>query len=186
MIIQREDLDIFLQILKEEGYEKYIERTGFDEVYGGEFISYIKKIDNLPITIDLLVESLICRATKASWSFDYVNRYSVITDIAGIEISARCRIPEKELLIAFKIHSGRRTDVRDFVVLSEKVDTEKILMHTKRGDPSLLRPQLHEITRMLKDKKLVDSLKGVFSITYDVSKQIENAQKIIEEIQDKL
>nr|MDO8079275.1 hypothetical protein [Candidatus Freyarchaeota archaeon] len=186
VVIQRKNLDAFLRILKEKGFEKYVQRTGFDEVYGGEFVSCVKKINDLPVTVDLLVESLVCRTTKASWSFDYIKRYLVIADVAGVAISVKCRIPENELLIAFKIHSGRRTDVRDFVLLAQDADIEKIIKHIKRGDLGQLRIQVRSMIEMLKDKRLVDSLKGVFSISYDVSEQIENAQKILEEINTKL
>ena len=37
---------------------------------------------------------------------------------------------------------------------------------------------------MLKDVRLVDSLKGVFAIRSDVSKQIEIARKKLEKIKD--
>ncbi len=182
VVIKRNDLDAYLQILKGKSFVKQIERTGFDEFYGGKFISYVKKIDRLPINVDLLVGSLVCRATNASWSFNYIKRYSVIADIAGIEITVRCRIPEDALLIALKIHSGRRTDARDFVVLAQNADTEKIIQHVKRGTLGQLKIQIHKMVNMLKDKKLIDSLKGVFRISQEVTKQIITAQKLLEEI----
>jgi hypothetical protein len=186
VMIQRNDMDSFMQVLNEKGFARHIERAGFNEVYRGEFMSYVKKIDDLPITVDLLVESLVCRATNASWNFDYVKRHSVTKDLAGVEISIKCRIPENELLIAFKIHSGRRTDVRDFVLLAQNADTEKIIRHTKRGNLEQLKIQVQKMIEMLKDIKLIDSLKGVFSIKYDVREQIENANKIMEEIRSEL
>lgn len=186
LVIQKNDLEAFMKILQEKGFEKQIERTGFNEFYGGEFIGSVKKIEDLPVTVDLLVKSLVCRATNASWSFNYIKRYSVIADVAGIAISVRCRVPENALLIAFKIHSGRRTDVRDFVVLAPDADIEKIIKHIKRGDLDRLRTQIYAITEMLNDERLVDSLKGVFSIRNDVSEKIGNAYKMIKKIQSKL
>lgn len=184
IIIRKEDVKKFERILGERGFEKNLERAGFDEVYGGEFVNYVKRINDLPVTVDLLVGSLVCRNTKASWSFDYVKRYSVITNIAGIEMSASARVPEKELLIAFKIHSGRKADVRDVVVLIEDADIGRIAKHSKRGDLKLLKAQINTIIEMLKDMRLVDSLKGVFAIRSDVSKQIEIARKKLEKIKD--
>ena len=121
VVIDEKDLDAFAKILEERGFERNIERAGFDEVYGGRFVSYVKRIDGLPVTADLLVGSLVCRATGASWSYEYIRRHSIATEVSGIELSAKCRVPEKELLIALKIHSGRRADLRDVVVLIEGV-----------------------------------------------------------------
>lgn len=61
---------------------------------------------------------------------------------------------------------------------------ERIAKHLKRGDLKLLKAQINNIIEMLKDAKLVDSLKGVFAIRSDVSKQIESARKKLEKIKD--
>ena len=34
IVINRKDLDAFTKILKERGFERHAERTGFDEIYG--------------------------------------------------------------------------------------------------------------------------------------------------------
>jgi len=174
------------ELLQRYGFERNVEKKGFDETYGGEFVSYKKKVGELPVTFDLLVGSLVCRTTGAAWSFDYIKKHSVEMAIAGIETVANCRIPEKELMIAFKIHSARRTDVRDIVMLMGNVDLEKILSHLKRGKNEQLKTQVCSIMEMLNDVKLVDSLKGVFKLTVDVKKQIENAQKNMKSLLKKL
>jgi len=133
VVIDEKDLGAFAKILEERGFERHAERAGFDEVYGGRFVSYVKRVNGLPVTADLLVGSLVCRATRVSWSYEYIKRHSIVTEVAGIELSARCRVPERELLIALKIHSGRRADLRDVVVLMEGADIDKIVRHLKRG-----------------------------------------------------
>ena len=55
IIIRKEDVEKFERILGERGFEKNLERAGFDEVYGGEFVNYVKRINDLPVTVDLLV-----------------------------------------------------------------------------------------------------------------------------------
>jgi hypothetical protein len=182
IVIRKEDVELFERLLEKEGFEKHLARTGFNEVYGGEFLSYVKQINELPVTADLLVGSIVCRATNASWSFEYTKRYSAIASIAGIQSSVNARAPEKELLIAFKIHSGRRTDVRDVTLLMENADFKRVIKHLKRGDLELLKKQMNRMIEMLKDKRLVDSLKGIFTIRFDVSEQIENARKNLEEM----
>jgi len=182
LVISKNRLEKFESILEREGFGIHVERTGFDETYAGEFVSYKKEIAGFPVTIDLLVNSLVCRATEASWSYDYIKKHSVDANIPGLEASVRCRIPEKELLIAFKVHSGRRADVRDIVMLRENADLEKVLTHLRRGNIEALKDQISKITAALDDKNLVDSLKGVFTLTVDVERQIESAKKFIDSI----
>jgi hypothetical protein len=168
------------------GFEVNVNKTGFDETYAGEFVSYKKKVGELPVTFDLLVGSLVCRTTGAAWSFEYIKKYSVEATITGIETLANCRIPEKELMVAFKIHSARRTDVRDIIMMMEGSDLDKVLTHLRRGNLEVLKTQISNITEMLNDKKLVDSLKGLFTLTVDVRKQIENTQKNIKSLLKRL
>lgn len=182
VVIDEKDLDAFTRILEERGFERGIEKAGFDEVYGGRFVSYVKRIDGLPVTADLLVGSLVCRATGASWSYGYIRRHSIAAEVSGIELSVRCRVPEKELLIALKIHSGRRADLRDVVVLVEGADVEEIVMHLRRGDLEKLRVQVNSMLEMLSDPRLADSLKSVFTIRQDVTGGIERARRTLEKI----
>jgi len=182
IVISKERLRNIQGLLKREGFEKHVEWSGFDETYGGEFVSYTKETNGFPITVDILVGSLVCRATGASWSFDYIKKHSIEANIFGLNASVSCRIPQKELLIAFKVHSGRRADVRDVVMLRENADMEKVLNHVGRGNIEALKGQIKKIITSLEDKHLVDSLKGVFTLTVNVKKQIENTQKDIDKI----
>lgn len=182
VVVARRELEKLERILEREGFTKHVERAGFDEVYGGEFISYKKEVEELPVTFDLLVGSLVCRATDAAWSFDYIKKHSIQANIAGIETSVTCRVPEKELLIALKIHSARKADIRDVVMLRERVDFEKVLKHLRKGREEAVRDQIIRVIQALKDPRLVDSLKGVFTLSIDVTKQIENTRKEMENI----
>ena len=161
VVVARRELEKLERILEREGFTKHVERAGFDEVYGGEFTSYKKEVEELPVTFDLLVGSLFCRATDAAWT---------------------CRVPEKELLIALKIHSARKADIRDVVMLRERADFEKVLKHLRKGREEALRDQIIRVIQALKDPRLVDSLKGVFTLSIDVTKQIENTRKEMENI----
>jgi hypothetical protein len=177
IVVPKRELKKFEEILEEEGFERHFRKTGFDEIYAGEFVSYKKEVNELPVTLDVLVGSLVCRATGAAWSFDYIKKNSIEANISGIETSVICRIPEKELLIAFKVHSARRADIRDIVMLREDANFEKVLRHVKKGGKEALREQIQRITEALKDPNLVDSLKGVFVMSVDVKKQIESTRK---------
>lgn len=98
----------------------------------------------------------------------------------------KCRVPERELVIAFKIHSARRTDVRDTVMLMEDSDMSKVITHLRRGKAEVLKKQVSDIIEMLNDKRLIDSLKGVFSLTIDVRKQIIDVRKKMENLSKEL
>jgi len=182
VVISKNEVGKTEELLQRIGFERNVEKTGFDETYAGEFLSYKKKVGELSVTFDLLVGSLVCRTTGAAWSFDYIKKHSVQVAIAGIETVANCRIPEKELMIAFKIHSARRTDVRDIIMMIENADLDKVLTHLNRGKTELLKTQVSNIMEMLNDVKLINSLKGVFRLTVDVKKQIEGTQKNIESL----
>jgi hypothetical protein len=186
IVVSNRDLEKFEEILKKEGFESHVRKTGFDEAYAGEFISYKKEVNELPVTMDLLVGSLVCRATEASWSFDYIKKHSTEANVSGIETFVTCRISERELLIAFKIHSARRTDIRDIIMLREDASIEKVLKHLRKGKEEALKGQLKTIMEALKDPNLVDSLKGVFTLSVDVRKQIESTRKDVELILKKL
>ena len=177
IVVPKRELKKFEEILEEEGFERHVRKTGFDKIYAGEFVSYKKEVNELPVTVDILVGSLVCRATGAAWSFDYIKKNSIEANITGIETSVICRIPEKELLIAFKVHSARRADIRDIVMLREDANFEKVLRHVKKGGKEALRKQIQRITEALEDPNLVDSLKGVFVLSVDVKKQVENTGK---------
>ena len=158
IVIAKEQLKKFEDLLKKEGFTKDIEKSGFDEEYSGEFISYKKRIKNLPVSIDLFINSLVCRNTGATWSFSYIKEYSIEENIPGLETFVRCKTSEKELLIAFKIHSARKTDIRDIIMLRENLDFQKVLLHLRRGDIETLKLQMNNITVTLKDRNLIDSL----------------------------
>ena len=182
IVISKGSFEDIKMVLDKQGFEFDMEKRGFDETYAGEFARYKKRVAELPVTFDLLVGSLMCRSTSASWSFEYIKNYSVESSIEGIESAVKSIIPEKELMVAFKIHSGRRTDVRDIVMLVENSDMEKILLHLRRGDIEVLKKQFSYIIGMLNDEKLVDSLKGVFNLTRDVEKQIADTRKIVQKL----
>ena len=186
IVIPKMSLSKTEMLLKGLEFERDFEKKGFDVTYTGEFIRYVKKVDQLPVTFDLLVGSLVCRTTEASWSFEYVKKHSVKTSIGGIENLVKCRVPEKELMIAFKVHSARRTDVRDIVMLIEESDLDKVLTHLRRGKAEVLKEQIDNIMEMLNDEKLVDSLKGVFTLTTDVRRQIGDALKKMENLSKEL
>lgn len=182
MVISKKKLEKVQRILIERGYIKRIEKTGFDEIYGGDFESHVKKVGGLPVTADLLIGSLASRQTDASWSFDYISENSVDATITGTELSVTARIPGKELLIAMKIHSGRKADIRDIIMLGREADWDLVKTHTKRGCIERLKQRIKEIIVALGDENLTPSMKGVFSLKREVINDIAYTKEMLQKV----
>ena len=176
VVLSKDDLEKIIGVLVEEGFERTIIKNGFDSEYGGEFIRYVRKISGLPVSIDLLVSSLVCRTTGASWGFDYILKNSDRIIMAGIEDSVECMVPSKELLLAFKIHSARKTDLRDIVMLRD-ADWKVVKTHLNRGDSAVLKEQIESMVKELDDNDLIDSLKGEFQLKGDAGKMMRDTKK---------
>lgn len=54
----------------------------------------------------------------------------------------------------------------------------------KRGDLERLETQIARMLEMLRDPRLVDSLKGAFSIQRDVVGEIERASRVLEKVRE--
>ena len=66
VVIPKSEIGETEELLQRCGFERNVEKTGFDETYAGGFLSYKKKVGELPVTFDLLVGSLVCRTTGAA------------------------------------------------------------------------------------------------------------------------
>jgi hypothetical protein len=67
-------------------------------------------------------------------------------------------------------------------MLMENSDLGKVLIHLRRGKAEVLKKQINDIIEILNDEKLIDSLKGVFTLTIDVRKQIVGIRKKMENL----
>ena len=178
LVVKDGDLEKFREILEEEGY-KEIQKKDLKKPYQGKFISF-QKSEELPVTVDLLVNSLGCRQTEASWNFDYLQKNSVEETIEGSEKSLEAKIPEKELLIAIKLHSGRLTDIRDVVALSSNADYGKIKRHVNRGYHKKLKKILEEAKKIIESENFEDSFKGVFEEKKLPEDNIQKVKKFLD------
>ena len=108
-----------------------------------------------------MVNALRCRQTDAEWSYRYLDQHSHPATV-GRTTSVDTRIPERELLLALKLHSGRLTDARDVVAAAPDADFDRIEPHLHRGDPDALAEQLADISEQLADESFDDAFKGEF------------------------
>ena len=185
---QRFSTDVDLVVPEEavEDYESFLRDRDYDRtseqdtsgIYEGRFIQYSKDIGN-PVSIELMVNALRCRQTDAEWSYRYLDQHTQPVTV-GRTMSVDTRIPERELFLAIKLHSGRFTDARDVVAAATDADFDHVETHLHRGDPDALSEQLASMSEQLADESFVDAFKGEFSRTELPEDNIQKVQEFIQ------
>lgn len=182
IVVRESDLDRFTDILKENGFEE-AKRKDLESVYGGRFISY-KKDRDMPVTLDLLVNSLDCRQTGGSWSYQYLKKNSSTRTVEGSEKSVRAEVPDKELLMSIKLHSARTTDIRDVVALGEGSDFYEVKIHIERGDKAKIKDSLDKVLKELNSDEFKDSFKGVFQESEIPEGSLESLRDFLKDLKE--
>jgi len=108
-----------------------------------------------------MVDALGCRQTEAEWSYRYLAQHSVTEELRTARPTT-ARIPERKLLFAVKLHSGRRPDSRDLVVLAADAEFDRITTHLHRGDPEKLASRIDTVRDRLTAEDFADAFKGIF------------------------
>jgi hypothetical protein len=159
VVIPAQAVDEYTAILTDRSYQKTadVERN---DLYEGRTIRFEKDVGN-PVQFDAMVDTLGCRQTEAEWSYRYLARHSVTEELrTGRPVTAR--IPERELLFAVKLHSGRKADSRDLVVLAGDANFDRIATHLYRGDSEKLVGRIETVCECLSSEGFEDAFKGVF------------------------
>jgi hypothetical protein len=176
LVVRQEELVEFKELLEKEGYSLHYEKE-IDLIYGENFNRFMKKIKNLPVNIDILINGLASRTTNATWSFDYIKSNSAKRKLDNLEFLT----PERELLIAMKFHSGRLSDIRDIVALMP-CDKEKLKGHLLKGDVKKLKQSMGKQLSFLKKEQFDDSFKGIFGLHVYNERDVQTAKNLIREL----
>jgi hypothetical protein len=176
IVVKEEDIEKFEKILEKDGYVLHYEKE-IALLYGENFKRFRKSMKNLPVDVDLLINGLVCRATDATWGLDYIKRHSVKRKLSNSEFLT----PEKELLIAMKLHSGRLSDIRDVVALMP-CDFEKLKKHLQKGDVEKLKESIKKQFDFLNKPQFDDSFKGIFGPYSFNEKDVLAAKELIRDI----
>lgn len=158
LVIAADQFDRFAAILRDEGYER-IEDVDLE---AGRFIAF-QRVDDLPVTVDVMVRAVQSRETGAVWRYEELMREATRVTIEGSERSVTVRIPATEALLAMKLHSGRLTDARDVVALADDVDFDRVAAALDRGDDEQLRAVLERVRDTIGSEDFRDAYKGVFT-----------------------
>ena len=179
--IDKKDLQSFKEILKAKHFA-LTKRRNLEDTYKGEFECYVKKT-KLPVTVDLMIGSVVSRQTNASISFAQLYKNSATKKITGIEKEISARIPSKEVLIALKISAARLTDARDIVALCQNVDFDTVakFIHNSKQ----IQDNLNNLLSYFKSDNFKDAFKGVFSIEKLPKNNIENAIKLVKNLKSR-
>lgn len=190
LVIRPRDAKEFSKILEREGFRLLMDSGHFADFYKGRMMRFGKKIDALPITVDLFVGMVQARQTDTAYSFDYLWKNSEVRKVvgSGVKDYGEVRVPDREMLIALKMNSMRMADQRDIISLfNGKVDPAKILTHLKRAPKEKILGNIAIISATLQKPESRDSIKGVFGISDQVYKKlIEKARKEILSIRQEL
>ncbi len=180
IIIKKEDRGKFEELLKKKKFVKTINKE-LDHVYAPEYMRYETK-ERPPAVIDILINGIGSRTTNASFSMEKIEKYSKNRKITGTEKEITALVPDKEVLIALKIHSGRLTDFRDIVALCQKIDIGLIKTFVKVGDKKVLKENIDKLLSLIENKNFIDSFKGVFQEKkYDIDlKEVKKLKTILE------
>jgi len=176
IVIKEDDLIKFEELLLKEGFSIGYEKE-IALLYGENFKRFRKKMNNLPVDVDLLINGLVSRTTDATWSYKNINKNSQKRKLDNLEFLT----PSRELLVSMKMHSGRLSDVRDIIVLMP-CDKDKLKRFLLRGNLSDLKASIKKQSLFIEKPQFDDSFKGIFGIQAYNPKEIESAKKLFADL----
>lgn len=174
LAIKGEGLGFFTDLLRGEGFRQTVSKE-LGELYKGEFVRFERKINELAVNVDLLVDMVQSRQTGSAYSFGYLFRNSEVREIAGstLAMRVRARVADREMLIALKVNSMRLADQRDIIALCNgDVDVGKVVEHLRRCPREVIAENIDRLLQTLRDPRSKDSIKGVFSLPDPVYRRI--------------
>jgi len=180
LVIRGKDVGKLSEVLEGEGFRVVKDLGEFSKFYKGRIMRFERKVDALPVSVDLFVDMVQARQTNATYSFDYLWKNSEIRRVvgSGVKDYVEARVANKEMLIALKINSIRTADQRDIIGLCNGIiDVRKILNHLKRAPKDKILNHIDIIATTLEKPESKDSIKGVFGISDKVYQRIIDKAK---------
>ncbi len=184
------DLDIVVAPNTKEEFVEFLEARGFEKTdshakqwfYDTEVIEYEKRLTpQQPIGFDLLVNGLGCRQTEAQWSFNYLYNHSQEQEVSGGTVTTTARVIDGAVLVAEKLHSGRETDLRDVLAVTEEIDLETVTPHLRRGDKDALQSQLEHGLEILESEELKHGYRSDFGASAVSPETVMSLQQYLSE-----
>ena len=165
LVIAPNDYDEVVTFLEEHDFErdKELEVPPDETIYNRE-IELFERDEGLvhPVGVDVFVNGLGCRQTRAEWSFEYLREHSTEQTISGGSRLTTARTADGEVLVAAKLHSGRPTDLADVLAAVPEIDFKTVAKHLHRGDEEALCSQLDEARKFIENEGLNHRFKSLF------------------------
>ncbi|MEK6950945.1 MAG: nucleotidyl transferase AbiEii/AbiGii toxin family protein [Nanoarchaeota archaeon] len=180
IVLKKEDQEQFEELLRKNGLMKTIVKE-LEHLYAPEFVRYETR-EEPAVSIDLLINGIGSRTTNTSFSLEQLEAHARKRIIFGTEKEVTALVPDREVLIALKIHSGRLTDLRDIAALCKNINLDTVQEFLTVGDQQIIRQNIKKLLTLLEQKGFRDSFKGVFrEKKYDLQlPEIQKLQKFIE------
>ncbi len=138
--------------------------------YASQFLRLEKKMaNNFKVSLDILIEEVVDRQTKAKFDYAWVRANSQIVRLKGKtlfeEITAR--VINLDALIAMKMVSCRSTDIRDvFLLLPLSKNKNQIKEEiVKRYD---FQNRLNKIKEKISSQQFKNDLQGVYGLIDEI------------------
>lgn len=177
-----------IPFLEARGFERtdVLEVPPEETIYNRE-VELFERTEGLPhpVGVDILVNGLGCRQTEAEWSFDYLRKHSTPTTISGGSRSTTARAADGEVLVAAKLHSGRKTDLADVLAAIPSIDLDEVERHLHRGTPEALQSQLSEAQAFIEAGGLDHRFKSMFGQSSVSAEDIETLLEFLQRQQQR-
>jgi hypothetical protein len=183
LVIAPSEYDEVVAFLDAHGFERQadLEVPPEETIYDRES-ELFERTEGLPhpVGVDILVNGLGCRQTNAEWSFEYLHKHSSPTTITGGTRSTTARAAAGEVLVAAKLHSGRKTDLADVLAALPSIELERVETHLHRGDADALREQLSDAKAFIEAGGLDHRFKSMFGQSSADAEDIETLLDFLE------
>lgn len=187
LVVAPDDYDEVVAFLEARGFERQadLEVPPEETIYNRE-IELFERTEGLPhpVGVDILVNGLGCRQTEAEWSFDYLRTHSSPTTVSGGTRSTTARAADGEVLVAAKLHSGRKTDLADVLAAIPSIDLDMVETHLHRGNADDLREQLSEAQAFIEEGGLDHRFKSMFGQSSASAEDIETLLEFLKRQQE--
>jgi hypothetical protein len=159
----RDNTPVIDTTLLGEGYELSKDRPPL----GVTTREYRKLVGGEEVSVELFVNTVVSRATRGTWTYEFIRENSVDAIVVGATDSTPSRVAQRNLLIAMKLHAGRTQDFGDVVILSEKVDWKTVARCAACGSREQLIEQIDSAIRQISSAGFVSDLKSTFAMRSD-------------------
>jgi hypothetical protein len=185
LVISQKNLGLFEARLETEGYKKgKIKHPKGTKDF--KTVEFVKSIASNKVKVQFFMNGVLCRQTKGKWSYPLISKNSSVMKVIGVTDSTDSLVPIRELLFAMKLHSGRSTDLRDLVMLDERVAWNKVVDLARTGNRRKVIGQIDSAAATIAGTQFMNDLKAAFGSQPSLQSRIRAATKHLQEVKHAL